>query len=217
MKLIIRADAGTTIGTGHLMRCLALAQVWQELGGEVVFITACESETLRRRLTEDGFTWFTLEKSYPDPSDWETTVQELRLNPGAWVVLDGYHLGPDYQLQIKQRGNRLLVIDDMAHLERYYADIILNQNLNAKELKYNCEPGTKLLLGTRYVFLRREFWPWRGWRRQIPEVAKNILVTMGGSDLDNVTLKVINALEKVAVNSMQTVVVVGGSNPHYKK
>lgn len=214
MKLIVRADASTATGTGHLMRCLALAQAWQAHGGKVVFITACESESLRHRLTDEGFEVVELKKPYPDPSDWEITAQELRFNPGARVVLDGYHFDPNYHLLVKEMGHRLLVIDDMAHLEHYYADIILNQNIGAEKLEYKCKPGTRLLLGTSHVLLRREFWPWKGWQRHIPEVAQNVLVTMGGSDPENVTLKVIRVLEKVAVNQLRLIVVVGGSNPH---
>ena len=214
MKLIVRADAGIATGTGHLMRCIALAQAWQEHGGQAVFITVCESGSLRQRLKDEGFKVIEMEQPYPNPSDWEITAQELRRNPDAWVVLDGYHFDPEYQLLIKEMGHRLLVIDDMAHLVHYYADIVLNQNINAEELKYSCEPNTKLLLGTNYVLLRQEFITWKGWQRHIPEVAQNVLVTMGGSDPDNVTLKVIQALEKVEANNLHVIVVVGGSNPH---
>jgi RimJ/RimL family protein N-acetyltransferase len=63
--------------------------------------------------------------------------------------------------------------------------------------------------------LRREFLKWRGWKREIPEVARRVLVTMGGSDPGNVTLEVIQALQHVDVNGLEAVVVVGGSNPHY--
>ena len=215
MKLIIRVDAGTTIGTGHLMRCLALAEAWKKHGGQAVFITVCESDILLKRLRKEDFKVIRLEKPYPDPHDWKITSQELKLNPSAWIVLDGYHFDDSYQLRIKEMGHRLMVIDDMAHFEHYYADIILNQNINAEKLEYKCEPSTKLLLGTSHVLLRQEFWPWKDWQRQIPKVAKNILVTLGGSDPDNVTLKVIHALEKVEVGKLEVTVIVGDSYPYY--
>jgi spore coat polysaccharide biosynthesis predicted glycosyltransferase SpsG len=74
-----------------------------------------------------------------------------------------------------------------------------------------------LLLGTKYVLLRTEFLKWRGWRREIPEVARKILVTVGGSDPDNVTLKVIRALQQVDVDGLEATAVVGGSSPHYEE
>jgi len=212
--LLIRADASSKIGTGHLMRCLALAQAWKDAGGKVAFITACRNEGLLERLREEGFEVHLLSSSYPDPGDWEVTKNVLAGHPDAWVVLDGYHFDEVYQKRIKDAGNRLLVIDDMAHLKHYYADIVLNQNLHAEDLHYSCEPYTKLLLGTKYVLLRREFLAWRGWKREIPEVARRVLVTLGGSDLGNYTLKVIQALQKVDILGLEATVVIGASNPH---
>ena len=214
MRLVIRADANTRIGTGHLMRCLALAQAWKDSGGRVVFITACESAGLLQRLSDEGFQIITLERSYPNPGDWKTTSRVLSEHPDAWVVLDGYHFDPAYQHRIKEAGHSLLVIDDMAHLEHYYADIVLNQNLHAEQLNYPSEPYTRLLLGTQYVLLRREFLRWQGWKREIPEVARKVLVTMGGGDPDNVTLKVIRAVSKLEVDDLEIRVVVGPSNSH---
>jgi UDP-2,4-diacetamido-2,4,6-trideoxy-beta-L-altropyranose hydrolase len=213
-SLFIRADANTHMGTGHLMRCLALAQGWKARGGRAMFITACESDSLRHRLSDEGFQVIMLERSYPEPADWETTSQALAAHPGAWVVLDGYHFDPAYQCQIKEAGHRLLVIDDMAHLNHYYADVVLNQNINAERLRYSCEPYTRLLLGTRYVLLRAEFLAWQGWRREIPKVAHKVLVTLGGGDPNNVTLKVIQALQQLDVPGLKVRVIVGPANPH---
>ena len=92
-------------------------------------------------------------------------------------MLDGYHFRPSYQLRVKDSGHPLLVIDDMAHLDHYYADVVLNQNIHAEQLDYSCEPYARMLLGSRYVLLRREFWPWREWQREIPQVAHKVLVT----------------------------------------
>ena len=102
----------------------------------------------------------------------------------------------------------------MAHLNHYYADIVLNQNLHAEQMHYPCEPYTYLLLGTQYVLLRREFLAWKDWKRDIPEVARRVLVTMGGGDPKNHTLKVIQALQKVGLAGLEATVVVGAGNPH---
>jgi len=212
--LVIRADANTRIGTGHLMRCLALAQGWKDSGGQVIFITACSNEPLLQRLYDEGFVVHRLEHPYPDPQDWEMTKQLLSEHLGAWLVLDGYHFDSEYQWLVKEAGYRFLVIDDMAHLPHYYADIVVNQNLHAEQLHYPCEPYTQLLLGTQYVLLRREFLKGQGWKREIPEVARKVLVTLGGSDPDNVTLKVIRAINKLKIKGLEIKVVIGPSNPH---
>jgi UDP-2,4-diacetamido-2,4,6-trideoxy-beta-L-altropyranose hydrolase len=216
-SLLIRADANAEMGTGHLMRCLALAQAWQDRGGQAVFVTACDSDGLLERLRKEGFQIVQLEKTYPAPGDWETTSRVLADHPDSWVVLDGYQFDSSYQRNIKETGHRLLVIDDTAHLDHYYANILLNQNIHAEQLDYTCQPDTRLLLGTQYVLLRREFSPWRNWKREIPDVARKVLVTLGGGDPDNVTLKVIRALQLVDVDGLEAVVVAGASNQHYQE
>ncbi|MCK4793603.1 MAG: UDP-2,4-diacetamido-2,4,6-trideoxy-beta-L-altropyranose hydrolase [Desulfobacteraceae bacterium] len=212
--LVIRADAGAEMGIGHLMRCLALAQAWKDAGGRVIFITACNSEGLLQRLREEEFDIHVLADSHPGSGDWNHTEGILAAHPDAWVVLDGYHFNEVYQQRVKDAGHRLLVIDDMAHLKHYYADIVLNQNLLAEQLHYSCAPYTHLLLGTQYVLLRREFLSWKDWKRDIPEVAQRVLVTLGGGDPENHTLKVIQALQEVDVPSLEATVVIGASNPH---
>jgi len=228
--LVIRADASARIGAGHMMRCFALAQTWQLEGGQVVFLSHCESDALRQRITDAGMEFVPVAYPYPDPRDLQTTLDILRtrsagarenLKPETgnpmWLVLDGYHFDAIYQQAIRTAGYRLLMVDDMAHLPAYHADILLNQNLGAEKLKYNCDSDTTLLLGSRYALLRQEFLAWRGWQRGIPDVARKVLVTMGGGDPDNVTLKVIHALDQVRVDGLETVVVVGVSNSNFQE
>ncbi|MBI4522803.1 MAG: UDP-2,4-diacetamido-2,4,6-trideoxy-beta-L-altropyranose hydrolase [Deltaproteobacteria bacterium] len=216
-SLIIRADAGTRIGTGHLTRCLALAREWKTAGGEAEFLSRCESNDLRQLIRAQGFSLTTLRQSHPHPADLEMTSSLLERRRPAWVVLDGYHFDSAYQYRIKQAGCQLMVIDDNAHLDRYYADLLLNQNICAEELQYRSEPHTRLLMGTRYVLLRPEFLAWQGWRRETPSVARKILVTLGGSDPDNQTLKVLERLGQVKANKFEVTVVVGPGNPHIGK
>lgn len=215
-SLILRTDASTQIGLGHLMRCLALAQAWKDAGGEVTFITTCRSEGLLQRLRDEGFYINLLSSAYPDTADWNSTRDILAGHPGAWVVLDGYNFDDDYQQMVKEAGHQLLVIDDIAHLKHYCADILLNQNLHAEQLRYVCESYTRLLLGTRYVLLRREFLAWKKWHREIPKVARRVLVTLGGGDPENNTLKVIQVLQEVDITDLEATVIIGASNPHIR-
>jgi len=215
--LIIRADADARMGTGHVMRCLALGQAWKDNGGHVVFITACSNKLLLERLYNEDFEVYQIECPDIHSQDWRLTKDLLAEYTNVWLVLDGYHFESDYQKQVKDAGYKLLVIDDMAHLPNYYADIVLNQNIHASELYYSGEVYTKLLLGTKYVLLRREFLSWRGWKREVPELARKVLITLGGSDPDNVTLKIIQALQQVEVDGLEAVVVAGPVNPHYEE
>jgi UDP-2,4-diacetamido-2,4,6-trideoxy-beta-L-altropyranose hydrolase len=212
--LIIRADASEQIGMGHLMRGIALGQAWKDMNGEVIFITACQNESMLTRLNQEQFIIHKLTKPYPDQSDWNCTRKILAKYRDSWVVLDGYHFDEKYQLQVKENGNELLVIDDMAHLKNYCADLILNQNLGAERIHYNCGPYTKMLLGSRYLLLRREFTQNKE-PRVINKIGTRVLVTLGGSDLDNFTLKVIHALQEIHLPNIEATIVVGASNPHY--
>jgi UDP-2,4-diacetamido-2,4,6-trideoxy-beta-L-altropyranose hydrolase len=197
---------------------MALAQAWHNVGGQAVFAIANQTTPIEDRLVSEGMNVVHLSVEPGSAEDARKTANLSQHLEASWVVVDGYHFGAEYQRTIKNCGLRLLFIDDYGHAQHYWADIVLNQNIYASEGLYpNRSPDTKLLLGTRYALLRREFRQWQGWTRKIPEVAKKVLVTLGGSDPDNVTLKVIQGLQRVDVPGLEAVVVVGGSNPHYEK
>jgi UDP-2,4-diacetamido-2,4,6-trideoxy-beta-L-altropyranose hydrolase len=214
MMMVIRADAGPQIGIGHVMRCLALAQAWQKVGGTATFALAAEVPALEERLLGEGMQVTHVSVEQGSAEDAQQTVRLAREKKAKWVVVDGYHFGAEYQRALKARGLRTFWIDDYGHAESYTADWVLNQNIHADESFYfRRKPYTRLLLGTRYVLLRQEFLSWQGWRRGIPEVARRVLVTMGGADPDNKTLAIIRALDEVEVDGLEVMVIVGCTNP----
>jgi spore coat polysaccharide biosynthesis predicted glycosyltransferase SpsG len=73
---------------------------------------------------------------------------------------------------------------------------------------------TELLLGNKYVLLREEFLEWRDWNREVKPVINHLLVTLGGSDKNNYSLKIIRALERLSSLELEINVLVGVSNPH---
>lgn len=215
--LLIRVDSGLDMGSGHLMRCLALAQAWQDHGGSVVFVAACELPNAKARLIEEGFDIVNIQTNPGSAEDAYLTTESAHKYNASWVVVDGYHFGGDYQNAIKEAGLNLLFFDDYGHADYYPADVVLNQNIHADEKLYrNRAEHTKLLLGTRYVLLRREFLRWQDYKREIPETARKLLITMGGSDPQNATLKVLQALRYIDMDGLEAIVVVGGGNPHYE-
>lgn len=215
--ILFRSDASTQIGTGHIMRCLALAQAAQDADITVHFASASLPDGLATRLTDDGMVLHQVEVLPGSHSDAMYTVALAQDLGAAWIVVDGYHFGAAYQRLIKDAGLKLLAIDDYSHAESYAADLVLNQNSYADLLLYpSCEPYTRLLLGSRYTLLRREFLRWCDCSREISTEARNILLTMGGSDPENITLKVFEALEQVDLQGKEVVVVVGASNPHFQ-
>ena len=118
LDLIIRADADSRMGTGHIMRCLALAQAWKSVGGRVRFISSCKSRTVNLLLLEKGFELIEIEAPHPERSDLATTLQVIEAvssateNGSPWVALDGYHFDPLYQKSVRDAGARVIVIDD---------------------------------------------------------------------------------------------------------
>jgi UDP-2,4-diacetamido-2,4,6-trideoxy-beta-L-altropyranose hydrolase len=217
--LLVRADADATQGTGHVMRCLALAQEWCARGGSVRFVSARPSPRLSRRIQSSGATLIEIEQAHPNFADLDSTVRSLeQLQRGAkspaWVVLDGYHFDNDFQRQLRRAGCRLLVIDDNNHLPRYDADIVLNHGIRAPRLDYRASDDAWFLLGTGYALLRAEFVQRRGFKRDVKNRAKNILITLGGGDADNVTHKVIGAVQQLGELNLEIQVLVGALNPH---
>jgi UDP-2,4-diacetamido-2,4,6-trideoxy-beta-L-altropyranose hydrolase len=217
--LLLRADANQARGAGHVMRCLALAEAWERRDGRATLLSCRPNPVLCQRTKALGIGLTEIPLPHPDGSDLRAAcivLEELSRDDTElpWVVLDGYHFDTIYQSLLRSAGCRLMVIDDTAHLLRYDADIILNPGLSAQQFAYTCSPDTLLLLGTRFALLRSEFHRWHGVSRDCPEVARKILVTLGGSDADNATLKIIEALEQISTPDLEVRIVVGPLNPH---
>lgn len=148
MQVVFRVDASTQIGTGHVMRCLALAQPRQDTQGQPIFIMANPIPALEERLKSEGMKVVHLAAEPGSLADAQETAALAHQFEANWVVVDGYQFGSEYQKTIKISGLSLLFIDDYGHAEHYYADFVLNQNISADEQWYqHREPCTKLLLG----------------------------------------------------------------------
>lgn len=210
LSIIIRADASPGMGTGHVMRCIALAQAAKDNGIAVHLMGHITVPWVLERIAFEGIAFTLLEGPPPKhetPSILLTNIASCG-KPG-WLVLDGYHFTLACQHAVRDAGYHLLVIDDYAHLPEYSCDILLNQNLGAETLSYMGDIGQKLL-GPRYALLRREF---REARERLPHTKrnippKNILVTLGGGDfieyLENIAQHMnIPALEGRTVRVIQ--------------
>jgi UDP-2,4-diacetamido-2,4,6-trideoxy-beta-L-altropyranose hydrolase len=158
---LIRADANSVIGTGHVMRCLALAQAWQDAGGTVAFACTDMPDSLLQRLWTERCEVHRFESapaSSREANDLQETLRIANVVRPQWLVLDGYDFGPNYQLALRDSRWRLLFIDDDWRHERYHADILLNQNVGATAALYaSRKVGARLLLGCQYALLRRDF------------------------------------------------------------
>ena len=201
--LLVRADAGPAIGVGHVMRCIALAEAWIELGGRVVFASAVLPVPIEARIAQMGCRVVAVHGS-------EETVA-LAAEVGArFAVIDGYDIGPHYQQALHNAGVHVLVVDDRGESATDAADVILNQNATARAELYTGKRGL-LLLGREYTLIRREFRA-IAHTRSVPETARRVLVSFGGADPANLAPVAIEAL--APVSGLHVRVVVGAANPH---
>ena len=194
------------------MRCLAIAQTCKKHNWKVVFISDCKSDELKNRIINENFELIEVDNSIPYGKDIQNTLQIINSAPDnqTWVMLDGYHFNEDYQKCIKSSGKLLLVLDDMAHLDYYEADIILNQEPNAASFKYKHKLDSILLLGTKYVLLRNEFLEHKKKYKPIKNDI-NLLVSLGGADPNNVTLKILKALDNDIIKKLNITTVLGSN------
>jgi UDP-2,4-diacetamido-2,4,6-trideoxy-beta-L-altropyranose hydrolase len=210
--LVIRADASPQIGWGHAMRCLALAQAWQDRGGRAVFAMAETFELLQARLLAEGIPTSFISAAPASAEDARQLSSIARKCKASWIVLDGYHFKYDYQRALESTGQKLLAIDDYGLSGVAAADVVLDQNPGVDESVYaGRKTGRTLLLGSRYAMLRREFKAWRNWKREVPSVAKRIVVTMGGSDSEDITNLVLYAILQIKAVGFEVRVVSSGA------
>lgn len=215
MNLLLRADATTEIGTGHAMRCLALAQAWQDGGGSVIFAAAGMIPAIEEKLRSESIQVERLTVAPGTREDLEATAVLAGRHSAEWIVADGYQFSPAYQQGLRGDGRKLLFIDDAGEGSHYFADVVLNQNIHARGESYaKREPHTRLLLGPKFAMLRREFRTRRTKDRAIVPMGRKILVTMGGSDPANFTKVALAALEKLKIRDLEVKVVVGSGNLH---
>jgi UDP-2,4-diacetamido-2,4,6-trideoxy-beta-L-altropyranose hydrolase len=197
------------------MRCLALAQAFHRHDVDVTFVMSFPSKTVIKRLTSEGMNVIPTTFRRGSKADAESVIELCRTTGVAGLILDGYTFDASYQKYLRDAGLSFLYIDDLGYGSHYYADFIVNQNLHAHQDMYrNREPETVLLLGTRYTLLRSEFIRLNDKNGNTPAIATNVLVTLGGSDSDNVTLKVIRALNTIRNTPLSVKIVAGMSNPH---
>lgn len=209
--LVIGAECGIQIGTGHVMRCLALAQSWKRSGGSVTFLLPEGSSAIEQRIRSEGFL---LEALAPGQFADAVVNRMLHSKPRV-AVLDGYNFGSREQSTLSKAGLAVLTLDDYGHATEYPVRWMLNQSAGARpEMYARRADNARLLLGPAYALLREEFLPWLGWKRSIPEKAGKILVTIGGSDPDNLSLQILESLVVLGRADLKGVLAVGSSNPH---
>lgn len=213
-NLVIRADASAHIGSGHVMRCLALAQAWPAEAGKVILALPESGAFLQDRLKKEGFTVETVRAGTATRGDAEATVDLARRFEAGWLVVDGYPFDNAFLEKVIAGPARVLLLDDTGRQNPAPVDILLNQNVHASpELYPGADTTTRLLLGAKHAMLRREFLQ-ADLQTPLPLQARRVLVTLGGGDPANHTGKVLAALAHADNRELSARVLVGAANPH---
>lgn len=198
-KVLIRVDGSSQIGLGHVVRCVALAQMLKE-EFQIHFISKEIPESIIEDIISNGFDFTQIETE--DAFFENLTGKEI-------VVLDNYFFDTAYQLKIKEISNCQLVCIDDLHDKDFYADLIINHAPGVKPEDYNAQSYTQFALGLDYALLRPAFLTGA---KQLREIAKieTVFVCFGGSDIKNITSRCLSAL--VEINKFNKIIVVLGTS-----
>lgn len=194
--LALRVDASPQIGLGHVMRCVALAEAWRATDGEVCFLTRQPNQRLAEMLTARGLPLLDVD-SLAGSSDVEATRRWCQQHAADWLAVDGYHFDVQYLKAVRSLSTGLLLVDDLAQLAEYPADVVLNPNLFSRPEMYAVSSGTTRLCGTQYALLRPEFnWPDSTVAAR-PHEPLRLLVLGGGANVGDIGRPIVAALEQI--------------------
>lgn len=216
MRVLIRADASTDIGAGHIVRCATLARQLIRAGHTVYFLCRRHPGNLVSWLEAEGFEVGQLpEDTTDEESDTHHCLNHLSGQTFDWIVVDHYQLGIIWERKLAQVG-KVMVIDDLAR--NHACDLLLDQNaLNPLHAHYpaRISPNASLLLGPAFALVRPEFSALRqATLRRKRERLERLLICMGANDPENETSKVLAGVALSHLQGLNVDVVIGSGNPH---
>lgn len=221
MHIAFRTDASVDIGTGHVMRCLALADAWRQRGATCTFVCRPQAGHLLELIAERGHRALALAQTgtgvYPhtDPlEDARATAQALAGQAPDWLVVDHYGLDRTWETAARDVGKRLMVIDDLAD-RAHDCDLLLDPNLGRSRAHYDglVPAHAQRLTGPAHALLRPEFAHERdtSLARRAKAPATHLLIAMGGIDKDNATGRILASLRAGGLPESARLTVVMGS------
>jgi|SaaInlStandDraft_6_1057023.scaffolds.fasta_scaffold12445_3 UDP-2,4-diacetamido-2,4,6-trideoxy-beta-L-altropyranose hydrolase len=238
MRVTIRTDSSVKIGTGHVMRCLTLANILRMQGADVEFI--CKRHTgslipyiqklkynvhiLKNVQFKDLDTYGSLFHSRllggTQKNDAKQCLSILKNTKPDLLIVDHYAIDQEWEKILKSTYKNLLVIDDLGD-RSHVCDFLLDQNYGSTVKKYQALVPKKclILLGPNYALLRPEFSKYREYSlgRRKNNKAKRILITFGGIDPDNYTGRVLKIFKKIQMPDYVNITVIMSSMSPFLK
>lgn len=239
INILFRVDASIQMGTGHVMRCLTLADALKDKGAECYFICREHPGNLIGLIKERGHIVYALPYIYDSQkvvqsedvkglshASWLGSSQEddavlcvqilKSLNP-YWLIIDHYGLDSYWENKLRPYCDHIMVIDDLA--DRHHdCDLLLDQTFGRSSEDYLpfVPKPCQILCGASFALLRPEFAKWRDYslKRRSSGQIEHLLINLGGVDKDNITTKILKSLtlSPLAPNCIITVVM-GATSP----
>jgi UDP-2,4-diacetamido-2,4,6-trideoxy-beta-L-altropyranose hydrolase len=231
MRIGFRVDASARLGTGHAMRCTALAAALRPLGASCVFYSRRLPGDLRDWMTSRGHEVVTLpERAAPgraaDLAPWavdeaadarDTAALVDREARPRWMVVDHYGLGATWETTVRRTTGGIAVVDDLAD-RAHDADVLVDQNLQSPPDRYAglVSKRCRQLLGPRHALLRSEFTAARTARARRPGATtrQRVLACVGGTDPRDVLSRVLEAWHAWGGERPWLDVAVGATSPN---
>ncbi|MBD1221294.1 UDP-2,4-diacetamido-2,4,6-trideoxy-beta-L-altropyranose hydrolase [Virgibacillus halodenitrificans] len=230
MNIVIRVDSAEEIGTGHLLRCLTLAEKLRQRECSVSFICRKLNGNVNKLILERKFTLYEIDSASTNSiptwykkywkTDAEATINIIEKYAILidLLIVDHYDLDYKWERLLKSFVNKIMVIDDLAN-RRHECQLLLDQNYKMDyKNKYDLlvPNKCKLLLGTNYLLIRDEFIKYKNSLKVRDGDINRILVFFGGTDPTRETLKTLHALMTFERN-WEVDVIVGRTNPEKKR
>jgi len=242
MKVIFRVDASIEMGTGHVMRCLSLAEKLKNNNYRSIFVSREHKGNLNHLIKSQGHGLYSLEAnreigSSLDDLNWnkhahwlgetldcdsDETKRILKKELPDWLVVDHYALDANWEKEVQSLTTKLMVIDDLAD-RQHESNLLLDQTYGRQKEDYKglLPDLCKVLVGSKHSLLRNEFAIYREpslRRRSTNQDLRSILISMGGSDKDNFTALVLKQLKNCSLPSYTEIkVVLASSSPWIKE
>ncbi len=230
MNVFIRVDASFEIGTGHVMRCLTLAEQLNEHGAKITFICRKHEGNLCDYIQSKGFPVIVLPRKdakyirgHVLHADWLKVSQKedaaeticfIKDKRVDLLVIDHYALDIEWEKELIPYVKRIMVIDDLAD-RKHKCHFLLDQNFyEDMDTRYNAlvPDNCETFLGPEFAILRKEFLDRKDCLRERNGQIRRILIFFGGIDPTNETLKAINAIMALSREDIMVDVVVGSNN-----
>ena len=220
MNIVIRTDASVDLGTGHVMRCLTLADELRQHDATVHFICRKEPGNLIELIEKRGYKVHRLSPDIDLNTDQKLTqniLKNLSIFPD-WLIIDNYNIDISWESSLRDFTKKIMVIDDLEN-KQHDCDILLNQNYGINENQYKglVSEHCIRLIGPKNALLRPQFVKLRESLKDHNSKINRIFIFMGGADPTNETCKVLRAVEMLGKTDVSIDVVVGVSNSHQKE